>query len=164
MIFHPDLGDEVSRRWYEEIEHWSFRTHSRKETSPSNAHTGYFTAMLWRDTTRFGIGLSEYRGKLFIVARYYPHPNTIGEFEDNVQPLKDINDMYDGKSMQAKTYDTEDIITLFELKANNVKRPGYLNIRAGECFRPAIKCSIKDLIEINTSDKLKLVIRRLRER
>ena len=51
-------------------------------------------------------------------------------------------------SCKAKTYDNEDIITLFELKANNVKRPGYLNIRAGECFRPAIKCSIKDFIEI----------------
>ena len=58
--------------------------------------------MLWRETTRFGIGLSEYKGKLFIVARYYPHPNTIGEFEENVQPLKDINDMYDGKSMQER--------------------------------------------------------------
>ena len=92
----------MSRKWYAEIEHWSFRTHTRKETSPPNAHTGYFTAMLWRETTRFGIGLSEYKGKLFIVARYYPHPNTIGEFEENVQPLKDINDMYDGKSMQER--------------------------------------------------------------
>ena len=100
VIFHPELGDTVSQKWYSEIEHWSFRTHGLKETSPPNAHVGYFSAMLWRSTTRFGIGLSEHNGMLFIVARYYPHPNTIGEFEKNVMPLKDINDMYDGTSMK----------------------------------------------------------------
>ena len=100
VIFVPELGDLVSQKWYSEIEHWSFRTHGPKETSPPNVHTGYFSAMLWRSTTRFGIGLSEHNGMLFIVARYYPHPNSKGEFEKNVLPLKDINDMYDGTSME----------------------------------------------------------------
>ena len=106
VLFHPDLGDEVSRKWYQEIEHWSFRSHGPKETSPPNVHVGYFSAMMWRSTTRFGIGLSEHNGKLFIVARYYPHPNTQGEFEDNVMPLKDINDMFDGESMKASDFNT----------------------------------------------------------
>ena len=43
--------------------------------------------MIWRDTRKFGIGFSEFQGKLFIVARYFPHPNGHGQFKENVQPL-----------------------------------------------------------------------------
>ena len=60
--------------------------------------------------------------------------------------------------LKAQTYSSEDIITLFELKANNVKRPGFLHIRAAECFRPALKCSIKESFE-NEEDKFLAFVR-----
>lgn len=87
VIFCPDLGDAVSQKWYQEIDHWSFKNHDRKDTSPPKAHIGYFTAMLWKETRKFGIGFGEENGKLFIVARYFPHPNAKGQFKENVQPL-----------------------------------------------------------------------------
>ena len=74
-----------------------------------------------------------------------------------------------GNLQKAQTYSSDDIITLFELKANNVKRPNYMHIRANECFRPALKCSIKEdfiifkakfyLSELRTISNLKIVWR-----
>ena len=33
VIFHPDLGDDVSQKWYDEIQHWSFKTNTSKSSS-----------------------------------------------------------------------------------------------------------------------------------
>ena len=143
MIFHPDLGDEVSRKWYEEIEHWSFKNGAAKRDSPPHVHTGFFTAMIWSGVTHFGIGFCEFNGHLYIVARYYPHPNMPGEFIDNITNLKEVTDMYKGSELEVKTYDENEIITLFELKADNPKGPNSLPAKAGECVRPSLKHGIK---------------------
>merc|ERR1712227_980750 len=39
VLFHPDLGDDVVKQWYKEIDHWSFKHGSPKRDSPPNVHT-----------------------------------------------------------------------------------------------------------------------------
>ena len=143
VIFHPDLGDEVSRKWYEEIEHWSFKNGTAKRDRGAHVHTGFFTAMIWRGVTRFGIGFCEFNGHLYIVARYYPHPNMPDEFIENVTNVKEVTEMYKGSELAVKTYDDNEVITLFELKADNPPGPNNLPAKAGQCVRPSLKHSIK---------------------
>jgi hypothetical protein len=40
---------------------------------------GHYTAMVWRNTTRVGCGTATGGGYLYLVCRYAPHPNMIGQ-------------------------------------------------------------------------------------
>ena len=142
VLFDPDMGDEVARMWYKEIEHWSFRKGEPKKDSPPGVHTGFFTAMIWRGVTNFGIGHCEFNGKLYIVARYYPHPNMPGEFLENISPPKEVTQMFKGNELSVRSYAEDEIITLLELKSD-CKTPGKLIGKSGDCIRPSLKHSIK---------------------
>ena len=99
--------------------------------------------MVWRAVTHFGIGHCEFNGKLYIVARYYPHPNMPTEFLDNIFPLKEMTEMYKGTELKSRKHSEDEIVTLLELKADNEDRAGYLQVKAGQCIRPSLKYGIK---------------------
>ena len=47
---------------------------------------GHFTQMVWKSTTKIGVGIA-YRGsETYIVARYRAPGNYVGQYAENVQP------------------------------------------------------------------------------
>ena len=63
--------DLASRTWYEHGEEGWF-TYDGQD----------FTQMVWKDTCHLGCGHTRH----FVVCRYSPSGNYIGEFDDNVMP------------------------------------------------------------------------------
>uniref|UniRef100_A0A8D0C1S3 Golgi-associated plant pathogenesis-related protein 1 n=1 Tax=Salvator merianae TaxID=96440 RepID=A0A8D0C1S3_SALMN len=82
---YDQSGREVAERWYNEIKNYNFQ-------SPGfSSDTGHFTAMVWKNTKKMGVGkASASDGSSFVVARYEPAGNVInaGQYEQNVLPPK----------------------------------------------------------------------------
>ena len=55
--------------------------------------TGHFTQVVWKASTQLGIGKEEKNGCIYVVGRYSPAGNIMGDFESNV--LKPANCMID---------------------------------------------------------------------
>uniref|UniRef100_A0A8C4RDR2 Golgi-associated plant pathogenesis-related protein 1 n=1 Tax=Eptatretus burgeri TaxID=7764 RepID=A0A8C4RDR2_EPTBU len=74
---------EVAERWYGEIKNYNF-------SQPGfTSGSGHFTAMVWKGSTKLGVGKAQAGdGSSFVVARYFPAGNVInsGCFEQNVLP------------------------------------------------------------------------------
>ncbi|XP_008503703.1 Golgi-associated plant pathogenesis-related protein 1 isoform X2 [Calypte anna] len=76
-------GKDVADRWYSEIKNYSF------QNPGFSSGTGHFTAMVWKNTKRMGVGkASASDGSTFVVARYDPAGNVVnpGYYEENVLP------------------------------------------------------------------------------
>ena len=52
--------------------------------------TGHFTAVVWKATTKVGcaVAVTADGNRIFVVAKYEQPGNYLGQFEDNVKPLK----------------------------------------------------------------------------
>ncbi|XP_007895631.1 GLI pathogenesis-related 2, like [Callorhinchus milii] len=78
-------GKEVAERWYNEIKSYNFNCPG------FSSGTGHFTAMVWKNTKKMGVGKATASdGSTFVVARYFPAGNITnqGYFEENVLPPK----------------------------------------------------------------------------
>jgi len=64
----------------------------RNEVEIASGGYGQFTAMIWRDVSKVGFGYAVGKGQregtldLVVVGRYFPKPNVIGQFWQQVQP------------------------------------------------------------------------------
>ena len=76
------LLQEAVRLWYEEIKDYNFNQPGFSE------ETGHFTALVWKSSTRFGIGIAidPKTTRTFIVMNLSPPGNVIGQFKENVLP------------------------------------------------------------------------------
>ncbi|XP_060927967.1 Golgi-associated plant pathogenesis-related protein 1-like [Limanda limanda] len=66
--------------WYSEIKDYNW-------SSPGfGMNTGHFTQVVWKETTKLGVGVASVGGKVYVVAQYSPpgNMNMPGYFEKNV--------------------------------------------------------------------------------
>jgi hypothetical protein len=67
--------------WYEEADKY------RHANPGFSTGTGHFTQVVWASTTEMGAGkASSSTGAQFVVVRYTPPGNVMGQFPDNVKP------------------------------------------------------------------------------
>lgn len=67
---------EASKDWYSEIKDYTYTSLSDNNWFK----TGHYTQMVWRNTTRVGIGMAKSKdGTIIIVANYDPRGNYLGE-------------------------------------------------------------------------------------
>ena len=69
-------GVDASKSWFEEINNYKY-----EEINSSNwASTGHYTQMVWKKTTKIGMGIAKCpNGGIIIVANYDPPGNYMGE-------------------------------------------------------------------------------------
>jgi len=73
------LAEQAVSHWYNEIKKYNF-----KRPGFSGA-TGHFTQVVWKGSTSLGCGAAKSRDKAyFIVCRYGPAGNVLGQFPQNV--------------------------------------------------------------------------------
>jgi hypothetical protein len=70
-------GRDASKSWYDEIKFYRYTKIRRFRLGPA---IGHYTQMIWKSTTHVGIGWAvSATGAVFVVARYSPAGNYIGE-------------------------------------------------------------------------------------
>lgn len=75
---------EAVDMWYKEVEDYNF------EDPAFNAKCGHFTQVVWASSREFGAARClASDGTQYIVARYKPAGNILGEFKENVKPPRD---------------------------------------------------------------------------
>ncbi|XP_078362813.1 ectin-like isoform X2 [Oculina patagonica] len=85
--------DLAVQSWYFEESRYDYNNPPQTLREFINGGYLHFTQMVWKGTTHVGVGLktkvnSEGYTETFIVARYYPKGNIIGQFAENVKPLE----------------------------------------------------------------------------
>ena len=69
---------DASMAWYEEIKDYKYSKIKRFRIEPK---IGHYTQMVWKDTKEVGIASAiSKNGKVYVVARYYPAGNYLGEY------------------------------------------------------------------------------------
>ena len=69
---------DASMAWYEEIKDYKYSKIKRFRIGPK---IGHYTQMVWKDTKEVGIASAiSKNGKVYVVARYYPAGNYLGEY------------------------------------------------------------------------------------
>jgi len=64
--------------WYNEIKDYKY---SKVKSNRIGPKTGHYTQMVWKDTKEVGIASAfSKNGKVYVVARYYPAGNYLGEY------------------------------------------------------------------------------------
>ena len=71
-------GIDASISWYNEIKFYRYSKTRKLRFGPA---VGHYTQMIWESTKELGIGWAvSSSGKLYVVARYFPAGNWIGEY------------------------------------------------------------------------------------
>lgn len=66
--------------WYNEVKLYNF-------SNPGfSMETGHFTALVWKNTEEFGVGVYKYKSWLIVCMNFYRAGNTIGKYKQNVFP------------------------------------------------------------------------------
>jgi len=74
------IAKDASKMWYDEVKWYSYK-------KPGfTLKTGHFTAMVWKNSDKFGFGIAKGKGKAFAVAIYNPPANYPNQFPKNVLP------------------------------------------------------------------------------
>lgn len=69
---------DASIAWYDEIKDYKYSKIKRYRIGPK---VGHYTQMVWKDTKEVGIASAiSKNGKVYVVARYYPAGNYLGEY------------------------------------------------------------------------------------
>ncbi|XP_018335434.1 uncharacterized protein LOC108744254 isoform X2 [Agrilus planipennis] len=76
---------DVVRSWYAEIDNYTFGV------EPKQLNTGHFTQVVWNGSKELGVGLARSKGRVYVVANYYPPGNVKGLFAKNVFPPREAN-------------------------------------------------------------------------
>jgi uncharacterized protein YkwD len=80
-------GTDAVTDWYSEISNYDFTTGGKID--PTKA-IGHFTALVWKSTTKLGVGRVAGQGKeyweTYIVANFSPAGNMAGQYKINVVP------------------------------------------------------------------------------
>ncbi|XP_057290015.1 uncharacterized protein LOC130612678 [Hydractinia symbiolongicarpus] len=72
----------ASDSWYDEIKLYDFNKPGYKKG------IGHFTQMVWKSSTKLGVGVASKGRTVVVVARYTPQGNFLRRFEQNVMRLK----------------------------------------------------------------------------
>ncbi|XP_016970301.1 Golgi-associated plant pathogenesis-related protein 1 isoform X2 [Drosophila rhopaloa] len=95
LCYRSDDPLKCVQDWYDEIKDYDF------DKGQYSSGIGHFTAMIWKSAQKMGYGqVKNDKGVYFVVARYYPPVNIIGQFKENVpKPIDDGTTMFDNSSM-----------------------------------------------------------------
>lgn len=84
-------GTDAVNSWYQEMTNYDFAKGQPIDPDPTKP-IGHFTALVWKNTTKLGIGRVAGQGKqyweTYIVANFAPPGNMRGEYVINVVPAK----------------------------------------------------------------------------
>ena len=77
-------GEYASNSWYNEVSQYDFN-------NPGFSHgTGHFTQLVWKNTKEIGCGAAcNSKNKCYVTCNYNPPGNYVGQFPQNVFPLKE---------------------------------------------------------------------------
>ena len=77
-IFSSNPLTDASVGWYEEIKDYRY---SKFKTRRIGRPIGHYTQMVWKSTKKVGIAYAvSKKGSVYVVARYFPAGNFIGEY------------------------------------------------------------------------------------
>ena len=78
-------GADGVDRWYDEIKDYDFK----KGDTKNGRDIGHFTQLVWKGSTKLGIGVAmNSSNNVFVVGNYYYGGNIVGSFRTNVLPAK----------------------------------------------------------------------------
>lgn len=84
-------GTDAVDGWYAENSNYDYATGKQIDPAPDKP-TGHFTALVWKNTTKIGVGRVAGQGKqyseTYIVANFSPAGNMGGEYVTNVLPAR----------------------------------------------------------------------------
>eukprot|EP00111_Clytia_hemisphaerica_P007615 TCONS_00022143-protein len=76
-------GEGATTMWYDEIKDYNFN-----KQGGFNSKTGHFTQIVWVASKQIGAGIAKSKsGRTYVVAKYLPAGNMMGNFPANVKPL-----------------------------------------------------------------------------
>lgn len=67
---------------YDEIKDYDFKNPGFSQV------TGHFTQVIWKSSTKLGAAFARSGNQIIVVAHYAPAGNVIGQFRENVRPVK----------------------------------------------------------------------------
>ena len=76
------VGSAATNAWYDEIKMYDFSQGGYSD------QTGHFNQVVWKNSHKLGAGVAYNSGrtKYYVVARYTPADNHMGQFTNNILP------------------------------------------------------------------------------